>query len=125
MLVLNRLVLTSTMIMTAVLPATPRATPPTPAAAPRPAPDFDIGDRRALALDSPRAAQAARELRARRPDVTVRYDGRHGVRTIVSAEKGLSGPEARPARDVARAYLQAIDPALLDLAADDVRRLRV
>jgi Fungalysin/Thermolysin Propeptide Motif len=102
------------------LSATPLAKEQRPAGGVRLAPDFDIRDRRVMTVDSPRAAQAARELRARHPGVVARYDGRKGIRTFHAPVSGLSGPDRRGSADVARAFLSSSDSALLDLDPEDI-----
>ena len=96
-----------------------------PTIAARVAPDFDIRDRQGVASDSARAAQAARDLRARRPKAVIRFDGRKGVRVIHAASTGLNDPDRGPAIDVARRFLASADGALLDLDPEDVETLRV
>jgi hypothetical protein len=93
------------------------------AAAMRTAPDFDIRDRRTISPDSPRAAQAARDLRAQRPGAVVRYDGRTRVRTLQSPS-GLTGPDRRAPIEVAQNFLRSADSALLDLDPIDLDTLR-
>jgi hypothetical protein len=121
----QRLVLSSVIVASLSLPAAAAATERPAAGAPRPAPEFDIRDRRTLVAESPRAAQAARALRAKRPGVTVRYDGRRGVRTFHALSTGITGPDRRTAPVIARNFLASIDPALLDLDRDDIRTLRL
>lgn len=91
----------------------------------RVAPDFDIRDRRVMMADSPRAAQAARDLRVKHPGVVARYDGRTGVRTFHAPVTGLSAPDRGSASDVARAFLTTTDSALLDLDPEDVDTLQL
>jgi Fungalysin/Thermolysin Propeptide Motif len=102
------------------LSATPLAKEQRPAGGMRLAPDFDIRDRRGMTAESPRAAQAARELRASHPGVVARYDGRRGIRTFHAPVSGLSGPDRRGSADVARTFLSSADSALLDLDPEDV-----
>jgi hypothetical protein len=104
--------------------ATPLAQQP---AAPRPrvAPDFDIRERRTMTPESPRAAEAARELRTKRPGTIAQYDGRKGLRTFHAPRTGLSGPDRRKALDVARTFLSSTDSALLDLDPEDLETLQL
>lgn len=95
---------------------------PVPAA--RIAPEFDIRDRRTQA-ESPRAAQAARELRAARPEATVRFDAQKRVRTVQASKTGLSRPDDGDAVDVALRFLTSTEPSLLDLDPQDVETLRM
>ncbi len=94
------------------------------APAPSRPPDFDIRDRRMQTADSARAAQAARELRSRRPNVVVRYDGRKGVRTFDAPGQGISGPDRRTGVEIAHAFLWSTDGALFDLDRDDLATLQ-
>jgi len=96
-----------------------------PSVSVRVAPDFDIRDRRTIVTDSARATEAASELRARRPGVVARFDGRKGIRTFHAPVSGLSGPDRRAAVDVARTFLASADSALLDLDPEDIETLQV